>query len=253
MGLFQDISAYVRRTDALVPPPWLHSIGQGDYRTVGDEFLGHFTRIGGLKPTDRVLDIGCGTGRMAAPLTTFLTTGTYDGFDIVERSIKWCQKAYAPFPNFRFHFVDLHNKRYNRGRISAEQYRFPFPDQSFDFVFLTSVFTHMQKKDVAHYLTEIARVLAPEGRAFLTAFLLDEPTRALIADGKSYHTFRHDLDGCYTDNAAVPEAAVAYDADDLFGLIRNAGLRVSHVANGEWRGEPGLSWQDVIVATQRSQ
>lgn len=254
MGFIQDVAAYVRRSgDPLVPPPWLHSIGQGDYRTVGNEFFGHFVEIGGLKSKDRVLDIGCGTGRMAAPLTEYLTTGTYDGFDIVERSIRWCQKAYAPFPNFRFHFADLDNKRYNKGTVSAANYRFPFPDASFDFIFLTSVFTHMRKKDVAHYLSEIRRVLSPNGRVFLTAFLLDEPTRTLIAQGKAYHSFKHQLSGCYADSTKVPEAAIAYDLGGMFKMIERADLTVQRVEKGEWRGEPGLSWQDIIVTVPSSQ
>ena len=39
-----------------------------------------------LSPDHRVLDIGCGTGRMAIPLTSFLSKkGSYEGFDIVRR------------------------------------------------------------------------------------------------------------------------------------------------------------------------
>ena len=35
------------------------------------------------QPGERVLDIGCGIGRMARPLTPYLTPpGAYDGFDI---------------------------------------------------------------------------------------------------------------------------------------------------------------------------
>jgi SAM-dependent methyltransferase len=34
----------------------------------------------GLEGTDRVLDIGCGSGRIATALANVLTTGRYDGF-----------------------------------------------------------------------------------------------------------------------------------------------------------------------------
>jgi protein-L-isoaspartate O-methyltransferase len=51
------------------PAPESVFVGDGDYRAIGAEYLGHFVRLGGLKPSDRVLDIGCGIGRMAVPLT----------------------------------------------------------------------------------------------------------------------------------------------------------------------------------------
>src|SRR5215212_241626 len=51
------------------PDPASVFVGDGNYRAIGTEYLGHYVRIGGLKPTDRVLDIGCGIGRMAVPLT----------------------------------------------------------------------------------------------------------------------------------------------------------------------------------------
>jgi hypothetical protein len=39
------------------PAPESIFVGDGDYRTIGVEYLGHFVRIGGLTPHDRVLDI----------------------------------------------------------------------------------------------------------------------------------------------------------------------------------------------------
>jgi hypothetical protein len=43
-------------------------------------------------------------------------------------------------PTFRFHRADLASSAYNpHGLMPASAYRFPFPDQSFDFIFLTVV------------------------------------------------------------------------------------------------------------------
>ena len=149
------------RHDPLVPPKWLHCVGDGDYVQIGEEFLYHFTEIAGLQPHERVLEVGCGTGRMARPLTKYLTGGSYDGIEIVSPSINWCRKTYTPrFRNFHFHFTDIYNKAYNpNGSQLASDYRFPFEDSAFDFVFLTSVFTHMLPADMENYLNEVTRVL----------------------------------------------------------------------------------------------
>ena len=47
------------------PPEYLHDVGPGDYIKIGDEFLRYFIDCGGLRPHERVLDVGSGTGRMA--------------------------------------------------------------------------------------------------------------------------------------------------------------------------------------------
>ena len=77
----------------------------------------------------KVLDIGCGIGRMAAPLATFLSPeGSYDGTDIVKDGIDWCnEKINSKYPNFRFWLDDIYNSRYNpNGLYKASEYEFPF-------------------------------------------------------------------------------------------------------------------------------
>ena len=58
----------------------------------------------------RVLDIGCGVGRIAIPLTGYLGGGgQYDGFDVVPGGIAWCEKNISiPFPHFRFELADIY-------------------------------------------------------------------------------------------------------------------------------------------------
>jgi len=104
------------RRDSLTPPRRLIFVGDGDFRKTGDEFFRYFVELGGLKPEHTVLDVGCGIGRMAIPLTTYLTKGRYEGFDIVRRGVAWSTRNIsARYPNFRFQLADVYNRWYNPG------------------------------------------------------------------------------------------------------------------------------------------
>src|SRR5262245_30990788 len=72
----------LRRRNPLVPTRGASAfVGDGDFAGMGRRFLELFVSLGGLKPEHRVLDIGCGIGRMALPLTDFLgSVGEYWGF-----------------------------------------------------------------------------------------------------------------------------------------------------------------------------
>lgn len=242
------------KRDPLLPPNWLRSVGGGDYKQIGEEFFKYFVDIAGLKPHEKVLDVGCGTGRMARPLTEYLKGGSYDGIDIVAPSIKWCQKTFSrSYPNFRFHFTDIYNKEYNpTGTHQASGYRFPFENSSFDFVFLTSVFTHMLPQDIENYLAEVARVLKEDGRCLVTYFLLTPDSLKLIEEKASSLTFRHELQGCRVQLENVPESAVAYDERRIRELYEKHELNISEaIIYGSWCGRKnGLSYQDIVVASK---
>ena len=109
-----DLAQYAqrRRTGSLTPPRGLVAIGPGDAEAIGREFLDYFIRLAELKPDHRVLDVGCGVGRIAAPLADYLSPGgSYEGFDIVSGGIEWCQTNITPrFPNFRFQVADIYNR-----------------------------------------------------------------------------------------------------------------------------------------------
>lgn len=238
----------------LTPPRGLQAVGGGGFEHVGHTFVRLFQDPGGLRPSDRVLDVGCGVGRMAVPLTTFLDAkGTYDGFDVERADVRWCRRAISRrFPRFRFRHVDVQNSEYNpRGRIRPTEFVFPYPDESFDFVFATSVFTHLLAPAAERYLREIARVLAPGGRFFLTVFRLDERTDAFIAEGRTTYRFAAPAGRARVNDAKFPEAAVAYRRADLLDLISGAGLAVSSIDRGGWAGGESASFQDVVTGQRK--
>ena len=240
------------RHDPLIPPKSLHAVGGGDFVSVGEEFLRHFKDLANLQPDEQILDIGCGTGRMARPLARFLKGGSYDGIDIVAPSIVWCQQTYASrFPNFRFHYLDAFNKVYNAsGKHRACDYRFPFSDGAFSFTFLTSVFTHMLPEDMENYLREIARMLKPGGRCLITYFLLNPDSQRCLDQGLTNPSFPHEAVGCRLWRNKYPEAAVAYEESRIRTLYQTYGLQVIEpIRFGTWSSRPdGLSYQDIVLA-----
>lgn len=238
----------------LEPPPVLANAVGGAFRDTGREFLPYFTGIGGLQPHHRVLDVGCGVGRMAVPLMSYLDDrGRYDGFDVMEETVAWCQAEIATRDaRFRFTRIDLHNETYNPGgRVHSADYTFPYPDASFDFVFLTSVFTHMLPADVRRYLREIARVLAPSGRCFSTFFLLTPESLALIRAGLSpLFRFAYIHDGFRSNHPTEPEQAIAFDESQVRAWYEDCGLSwLRAPVYGTWCTRlGGLSLQDIVVA-----
>jgi ubiquinone/menaquinone biosynthesis C-methylase UbiE len=239
--------------DDLTPPEDLvSSVGSGDFRRIGQEFLGYFTDLCDLQPSDHVLDVGCGIGRMAIPLVGYLdSAGRYAGFDIVEAGITWCTDHISvQYPNFNFARADIYNARYNPGgRIQSCEFVFPYEDESFDFIFATSVFTHMLPADVEHYLMEIRRVLKPTGRTLTTFFLLNDESVQLLEAGRSRFAFPHDQGVYRIARKEIPDALVAYQEDFLMQIYEKAGLRDVTVHHGGWCGrELFLSQHDIVVS-----
>ncbi len=235
----------------------MNFVGAGDFRAIGAEFLKYFIELGGLKPNDRVLDAGCGIGRMAVPLTTYLNKdGSYEGFDVVADGINWCaERISSQYPNFHFLLADVYNQNYNpKGKYKASQFRFPYESESFDFVFLTSVFTHLLPEDLENYLTEIARVLKRNGRCLTTYFLLNAESSQLMAANKSIVDFKYDLGSHRVQDLTMPEAAVCYDERLIQDLYRKSGLNIKRpIHYGSWCGRPEfLSGQDIIVASKEA-
>jgi SAM-dependent methyltransferase len=230
-------------------------VGDGNFRAIGEEFLRYFTELGKLKPNEDILDVGCGIGRMAVPLTRFLDKdGSYEGFDIVKTGTDWCNNNISrKFPNFRFQHADILNRAYNpKGKLDAAKWRFPYQSGTFDFVFLTSVFTHMLPEAMENYFSEISRVLRRDGRSLITFFLLNAESVELIDQRKSTLDFKYDFGGYRVIDKDVPESAVAYAEHYVRSLYQKHDMMIIEpIYYGSWCGRQDfLSYQDIIVATR---
>lgn len=129
----------------------------------------------GVTGASRILDIGCGVGRL--PIGLRLRLGRippYTGLDVDAGSIGWCRRHLAA-PGVSFVHLDLANERYNPdGGELRPDYELPLPAASYDVIYLYSVFSHMRSADVKLYLREFKRLLEPDGQVFLTAFIEED-------------------------------------------------------------------------------
>jgi SAM-dependent methyltransferase len=241
---------------SLIPPlDLMHDgpIGYQEFKENGEEFFRYYTGLCGLKPHEKMLDIGSGIGRKTFLLTDYLREpGGYEGLDIVKAGIDWCtERITRRNPSFRFQLIDVCNQHYNpAGKYKASDYEFPFADESFDLVVLASVFTHMLPDDVENYLSEAARVLRRGGRCFISFFLLNEESKSLLRAGKSSIALAPGAEPCWVAEASAPEKAIGYEEDFILSLYDKHNLDITRpIQYGSWCGrETFLSYQDLILA-----
>lgn len=222
--------------------------GAKGFREVGPWFVQEFIRRGLVKQGARILDVGCGCGRLALSLATNpAMTGLsvhYTGMDIDKRSIDWCRKSIASRnPKFDFYHVDMRSKVYNpAGEHEAKSYRFPHEDASFDLVILTSVFTHLLEPETDHYLAELSRILKPGGAVYASFFVYKDQGEAVSGVARRLQKFPF-FHGRYAlESEEFPENAVAFEEKHLLGMIASHGMRL--------RDEPALGLQDLFILTK---
>ena len=103
-----------RRKDEMLPPDWMFSDPDRvdgshnvqEFISIGEDTANWFIGSLGLAANHRVLDVGCGIGRMARPLTRHLKDGgSYEGIEIAPYKVKYCRETIgARFSNFGFFF-----------------------------------------------------------------------------------------------------------------------------------------------------
>jgi SAM-dependent methyltransferase len=97
---------------------------------------------------------------------------SYSGLEVIKESVEYGNQVFDGLGNIRFDWLDVVNPMYNpAGAQLPEQVEFPYGDSSFDFAVASSLYTHLERLDVAErYVTETARVLRDGGSAFMSFF-----------------------------------------------------------------------------------
>jgi len=209
---------------ASLPPHRMRSGGETDesFIAVGDQLVDLLTENAGLCADSRVLEIGCGYGRLAHALRRHGFVGTYLGIDALKPQVRWCTRRLGG-DGFRFRHVDIANERYNpEGRVAVHDLE--LGDARFDVIVAINLFTHMWPDDVLTHLRVVARSLALDGRAAATFFLLDHERQDAEGDQFAPRMPFERQPGCRYESADDPLHRVGYEPKWLVLKGAEAGL-----------------------------
>jgi SAM-dependent methyltransferase len=216
-----------------VPDPAIHVTGGDDGGQRGLKqvaLLEHF----GLQPSAHVLEIGCGLGRLAYELASYLDAdGRYTGFDIAPQAITWLNEHYAPrLEGFRFDLLDVRNPRFHAaGAGAASDVRFDYGDAEFDIVCAFEVFMHLTLDELRNYLDEVTRVLRPGGVAVLTFMAIWENEEEPVLGGRPFVAIGGGVHTRYPEN---PVLSMGYRVELIRDLFRERDLESLGEIEGLW-------------------
>lgn len=231
--------------------------GVDTFEAISQAHIINLQKFIGIDANDSFLEIGCGIGRDAIPLTKILSPqGSYLGVDIIRPSIDFCEQNITPlYPNFKFIHFDVRDQLHNpSGLRSMGEYTLPLDDHAIDKIIVWSVFTHMFDADIRHYLKEFKRVLKPDGAIYATCFVITDPvlqrareTNLTIFDLRFMHKVDSD---CYINDTTFPLGAIGYSPERWADMVNSSGLHFKRdFIKGGWSGyhaEPE-DGQDALV------
>jgi ubiquinone/menaquinone biosynthesis C-methylase UbiE len=153
----------------------------------------------------KVLEIGCGTGRIMQHLAPLCHE--VHGVDISNEMVELGRRRLADVPNVSFH----HGNGYDLSM---------FPDATFDVAYSWVVFQHMPKSVAYNYLTEVSRILRTDG-----LFHLQVPN---LLREDHFSAFRHFTQPHFVEH---PYPMNFYTPSEIVKMLNEARLAVSSLSN----------------------
>jgi SAM-dependent methyltransferase len=125
-----------------------------------------FLIANGLGPSDRLLDVGCGSLRLGSKLVDYLAPGGYFGCDLAESLID---------AGYQHELTDDQRARLPRTNLwTTDCFDFsPLPAPA-NFAMAQSLFSHLPPAFLRLCLWNLTRHMAPNGKFFATFFLVDD-------------------------------------------------------------------------------
>lgn len=172
-----------------------------------------FLRAQGLRPSDALLDVGCGCLRGGVHFVRYLDDGRYYGLDKDAELIGAGLTVELPAAGLAGRLPPDHllvNDAFEGWRFGV----------SFDVAWAQSLFTHLEAPDIRRCLQQTARCVRPGGRFYATFFESGEDVRVPVTHQPGGITTRPDQDPYH------------YRFPDLVALCADLPWRASSV--GEW-------------------
>ena len=222
-----------------VPPEWLrfgYRTSEG-YLQSGQKDMAAMLETCPIDDARRILDFGCGSGRMIRWLKDYAADREIWGTDINADYVTWCQQHLSP----PFHFA-----------LTTTLPHLPFEDRYFDYIYAGSVFTHLDDLATA-WMLELRRILSPGGRMYIT--IHDENTLALLSneykDHPSARAFRRRENfDAYTQCdfgmfslGRRTNSQVFYNSEYFRKWVASLNLKVVSVTPGMYRYQTGVVLQ----------
>lgn len=159
---------------------------------------------GGLAGCQRIVDWGCGCGRIArhAPQEH---RAQFVGFDIDPVNIAWCREH-------------VQGIRFEHCSIDPP---LPLEDDSVDILFAHSVLTHLGERHQNRWLAEVRRVLRPGGLAFLTVLAELSWYERFYPHGRTPEAIAEYLEKGFVDHGWQQDVGVDFDCPGAY-------VQVSH-------------------------
>jgi SAM-dependent methyltransferase len=201
---------------------------QTQHLQIGKDFWPQWLAAGYVSDTSEIVEIGCGCGRVAHHLRNEWFKGTYVGIDIDEELLAWDS---SNFPKEKFTFLRSSHASVtytSKGNDGSTPHTFPANWQK-DFIYSTSLYTHLLEEELLNYTRESYRVLRPNKVMYMTFFCMDS-----VEIGKRW-TFQHKMGQAHVENIKYPEAAVAYTRAYMEELCSSVGFREVSIIESPWQ------------------
>ena len=195
----------------------------------------------------RVLDFGCGCGRLLRLLQPYAASTELHGCDIDATAIAWCRE----------------NLDWVTTRVSTTAPPLPYDDGVFDLLYSISVFSHLEERNHLAWIAELARVSKPGGLVVLTthgpaalARLAGNPAACAEVGLTTAQVDSAQRDLARAGYAFCRQEDLAHDAD-LYGMTFLSPAYVERHWNAhfevlEHASQVLQGWQDIVVLRSRS-
>jgi SAM-dependent methyltransferase len=157
------LTAYAMHTDMRVGECPEGAVGNHLEWDTHGEYQKDFLISRGLKPNHRLLEIGCGTGRLARKVVPYLDFGNYCGVDISEAALEYAREL-----------ADREGWASNQPVFSMD-----YPKVYFDFGWAFSVMIHLPEWEIKNIMRRVAKLMRKHSQ-FLFSFV---PEKVSIRTG----------------------------------------------------------------------